>query len=100
MPRPGDDIVIPCEWQVVFNVAEFEFGTLYIDGILKIDASLPSVKIKANNIWVRGGKIVVGEEGTPYTNNLEFEMIGGDSSPALVIDDLAKSGNKAFVVTG
>lgn len=53
-------MLIPCPWTVVLNVAEFTFGTLIIDGTLKIDESIPHTTIKANNIWIRGGKLVAG----------------------------------------
>lgn len=46
---------------MVFNVAEFTFGTLYIDGTLKIDPNIPVTTIKANNIWIRSGKLLAGE---------------------------------------
>lgn len=61
---------------------------------------MSSVKIKANNIWLRGGKITVGSEKSPYKGKFEIELIGGNNSPSLLVDDLAKSGTKAFVVTG
>lgn len=37
-----------------------EFDTLIIDGTLKLDNSIPHTEIFANNIWIRGGKLVAG----------------------------------------
>lgn len=63
-PKNGDDVRIPCEWTMVFNTPEFTFGTLQIDGTLRIDESIPATKIIANNIWIRAGKLVAGNKGT------------------------------------
>jgi hypothetical protein len=38
----------------VLDVADFTFGTLIIDGTLKIDKSIDETTIRATNIWVRG----------------------------------------------
>lgn len=51
---------------MVFNVPEFEFGTLIVDGTLLIDDNIDYTKIRANNIWVRAGKIVAGSEVFPF----------------------------------
>lgn len=52
---------------MIFDVPNFVFGTLTIDGTLRIDESIAHVKITANNIWIRGGKLVAGTEAFPYT---------------------------------
>lgn len=88
---------------MTFNAEEFQFGTIYIDGTLKIDESKPNIKLKANNIWVRGGgKITIGseQEYKRYMNNFELILTGTSNSPNLIIDDLAKTGTKSLAVTG
>jgi hypothetical protein len=59
--------LIPCEWTVLLDVSSFTFGTLIIDGTLKIDDGIPLTKITANNIWIRGGKLVAGIAEFPFT---------------------------------
>jgi hypothetical protein len=54
--------VIPCEWTFIFNIETFTFNTLTVDGTLRIDDSIEHTTIYANNIWIRGGKIVAGLE--------------------------------------
>lgn len=102
VPQSGDDVKIPCEWSVSFNVASFEFGTLIIDGTLRISEEFENVHIKATNIWVRGGKLVAGEENINkrYSKNLTIELTGNKESIPLVIDDLSRTGTKSIAVTG
>jgi hypothetical protein len=50
----------------LFDVSEFTFGTLIIDGTLKIDDSIAHTKIKATNIWIRGGKLSAGLKEFPF----------------------------------
>ena len=84
-----------------FDLTEFKFGTLYIDGILKIDTSNAVTTIKANNIWVRGGSLVNGENiDYPPNNKLNIELYGNRYSPPIVIDDVSRTGTKSFAVTG
>lgn len=87
---------------MTYNLAEFSFGTIYIDGILKIDETMPEVKIRANNIWVRGGKIAVGgpEEARRYRNKFTIELTGDSESPNLLIDEFSNTGTKSIAVTG
>lgn len=59
-PSDGDDVIIPCEWTMLLDTPTVTFGTLIIDGALKIDPSLAEVVINATNIWVRGGKLIAG----------------------------------------
>lgn len=45
---------------MTFDVEEFTFGTLIIDGTLRISENFDKTHIKANNIWVRAGTLVAG----------------------------------------
>ena len=90
MPQEGDDVWIPCEWIVQFNLDYFKFGTLTIDGIFKIDPNLPTVTIKANNIFIRSGEFIAGTEALPYTNKLTIQLYGTRNSGKYVfLDDQA-----------
>jgi len=87
---------------MIYNTAEFTFNTLIVDGTLRIDPSIPESKIIANNIWVRGGKIVAGGPETlnTYTKNFKIELTGNKNSPPLIIDELSKTGTKSLAITG
>lgn len=56
----GDDVYIPCKMTVKFNKRNFKFGNLIIDGVFKIDETLPEITIEAENIWVKSGDFLVG----------------------------------------
>lgn len=102
VPQEGDDVRIPCEWTFIFNTASFTFGTLIIDGTLRIDDSIAHTTIRANNIWIRGGRLVAGQEDVTlrYTQKLDIILTGNKNSQPLIIDDLSRTGTKSFAVTG
>jgi len=85
---------------MVLDVADFTFGTLVIDGTLKIDDSIAHTTIKANNIWVRGGKLVAGIPEFPYNKKLDIELYGNRYNNPIVIDDVSRTGTKSLAVTG
>lgn len=62
---------------MILNVPSFTFGTLYIDGNLKLDPSQSEINITATNIWVRGGKLSVGELSEKHTKNVNIKLTGG-----------------------
>lgn len=79
LPVSGWDFRIPCEWTVKFNVDNFEFNNLYIDGTLRIDDTIPETTITATNIWITGGKLVAGNEGgklNAFKNKLNIVLKG------------------------
>lgn len=72
----GSDVVIPCEWTMLLDKPKVVFDTLVIDGTLKIDNSIPHTEIFANNIWIRGGKLVAGSADEPFTSKLTITLTG------------------------
>jgi hypothetical protein len=87
---------------MVFNTESFRFNTLIIDGTLRIDDSIEHTTIYANNIWIRGGKIVAGKEDviSRFTKKLDIILTGNKNSSPLIVDELSKPGTKSMVVTG
>jgi pectate lyase len=51
---------------MTFDLESFEFGTLVIDGTLRIDGNYDEITITANNIWVRAGSLFVGTKDNDY----------------------------------
>lgn len=74
--------MVPCNWVLSFNLEEWEFGTLIIDGTFRVEEGFDNVHIKATNIWVRGGKFIAGNPGVgrEYSKNLKIELVGNESS--------------------
>lgn len=87
VPQEGDDVKIPCEWTMNFNVDSFRFNNLYIDGTLRIEQNSADKRtILATNIWIRGGKLVAGSENSVFEQNLEIILTGHQQSEPLIID--------------
>lgn len=74
---------------------------MIIDGTLRITEEHDDIHIKANNIWVRGGRLLAGEENNNkrFKKNLTIELVGNKNSEPLVIDDISRTGTKSFAVT-
>ena len=83
-----------------FDLQEYTFGELVIDGIFKIDSPFPEVTIRANNIWVRGGEFKIGTKEQPYTGKVNIILTGIKTSRSLLIDDISDIGTKSIAVTG
>lgn len=80
-----------------FDVGEFEFGTLIIDGILIIEGD---THIKAKNIWIRSGELRAGSADIEFENNLTIELIGDVNGEYIYIDESSDSRTKSISVTG
>ena len=75
------------------------FGTLIIDGILKMDPTI-DISIEANNIWIRSGELVAGDESTPFPKKLTITLYGTKDDNYVFINDLAGARTKSISVTG
>jgi hypothetical protein len=49
---------------------------------------------------VRGGELIIGEEGSPYEMNAQITLLGGKEDDYLVLDTGIETGNKNLVVAG
>lgn len=65
-----------------------------------IDEGIDHSKLTANNIWVRSGKIVAGTEEFAFGQKFDIILTGNSHTPALIIDDVSRTGTKSLAVTG
>lgn len=57
-------------------------------------------KIKATNIWVRGGKFIAGSPDSPFPGKIDIELDGTRLGNPLIIDNFSATGTKSLGVTG
>ena len=100
MPQTGEDVLIPCEWTVKYDLASASFNSITIDGMVRFDETLPAIKLLVSYIFVRGGKLAAGLADVPFNNKLEIILTGGMNADYVSIDEYTNPGNKAIVVTG
>jgi len=56
--------------------------------------------LKAYNLWVRAGKLNIGEEGSPFVNNAQITLYGDNSEDYWAFTKMIEAGNKNLVITG
>lgn len=66
---------------------------------MRINENLPTIKIQAQNIWIRTGDFIVGNSISPYQNLLDIELTGTRNGDYLKIDDISDAGTKTLAVT-
>jgi hypothetical protein len=86
---------------MTYDLESFEFGTLTIDGLVRIEGPYDTINLIAVNIWVRAGSLMVGTKDNDYTSGkINIILKGNRNSTNLLIDDISDSGTKTLAVTG
>lgn len=86
---------------MTYDLESFEFGTLTIDGIFRVEGPFSTINLTATNIWVRAGSFFIGTKDNPYSaGNINIILKGTRNSSNLLIDDISDSGTKTLAVTG
>jgi hypothetical protein len=86
---------------MTYDLESFEFGTLTIDGLVRIEGPFQTINLTAVNIWIRAGSLIVGTKDVPYNlSKINIILKGTRNSTNLLIDDLSDSGTKTLAVTG
>lgn len=73
---------------------------MIVDGNLIVDEGIDHSVLKANNIWVRSGRIIAGSEDYPFSKKFDIVLTGNSFSKALIIDERSSTGTKSMAVTG
>jgi hypothetical protein len=81
VPSAGDDVMIPCPWTMYIDVTSINVHSITIDGMLRFDSTIPNVasttfSLIANYIWVRGGQLLAGDQGTPFPGQINIQLTG------------------------
>jgi cell migration-inducing and hyaluronan-binding protein len=98
LPKEGDNVTIPYEWNIVLDMSPPEFYYVHINGLLYFDDT-QDLTFKAYTIWVDLGGIYIGTAANPYQHQATITLNGGINDLYTVIDPDA-SGNKMLAVTG
>ena len=99
IPLDGEDVWIKSDWIMILDIETTNLGTLTVDGLMMFESSGP-LRLKAERIWVRDGKLLAGNATNAYENPIEIILLGGKTANDLVIDSFIESGNKILAVTG
>lgn len=102
IPMDGEDVVIPSNWNMMYDVAVADakkVKSLEINGKLTF---LPGADrlLKAYNLWVRSGELNIGSEAQPFPNKATIELQGDNTEEFFAFTRSIEAGNKNLVITG
>ena len=98
VPKAGDNVTIPCNWNVMLDMNPEPISILILDGTLYVDDTF-DINITANFIHIRSGTFNVGTNGSPFQHNFTIQLNGNRKDAAYKVDSFVY-GNKFLVVSG
>lgn len=67
LPREGENVEIKSGWNMIFDIPESPLlNMLEINGLLTFKPDSPSLHLRAKYIFVRSGKLAIGDENAPF----------------------------------
>jgi len=100
LPADGDNVSINGNWTMIMNIQPNNLNYLEIDGDLIIPEQAINITLQANYIWIRYGKLQIGEETAKIDDSrVTIQLNGNKDDNTLTIDSMF-SGNKLLAVTG
>ena len=78
LPQEGDAVFINCSQYVILDISIPRLKSIEICGVLKLDNSLSHI-IQTEVIYIKGGKLIVGDETEPFQNNVTIILYGNTS---------------------
>ena len=78
LPQEGDAVFINCSQFVILDTSIPRLKSIEICGVLKLNDSMSHI-IETEVIFIKGGKLIIGDETEPFQNNVTFIMNGNTS---------------------
>jgi len=76
LPKAGDDVTILSEWIMQLDIDPPALNNLFIDGDLVFMNGRNESNLSANNIWIRQGRLIAGDENTSFTSKINIILLG------------------------
>ena len=76
LPQKGEDIVIPSNWQMLYDIPISQtpvLNSLEINGRLTFEEGQDRI-MKVYNLWVRAGELNIGSAAVPFPNKATIEL--------------------------
>jgi hypothetical protein len=97
----GCNITIPKGWTVLLDTSPEKICRLTIEGTLIVEnLEQSNITLKVDMIWIRGGKLLAGNDSVPYLGHFEIQFFGDRSSKKFELNDVMELGSKFLGVTG
>lgn len=102
LPRDGEEVTIPGNWNMFYDIAVNEapnLASLEINGRLTFDPRADRL-LKAYNLWVRAGELIIGAPDAPFPMKATIELQGDNTEEYFAFTPAIEAGNKNLVITG
>ena len=75
-------------------------GLLTIDGRLSFVNDGTDIELKAKQVYIRAGELLIGSEAQPFLANAQITLYGDASEESVVMSGAVETGSKQIVNTG
>lgn len=102
LPQDGEEITIPSNWQMLYDIPASEapvLKSLEINGRLTFEEGEDRL-MKTYNLWVRAGELNIGSATDPFPNKATIELQGDNTEDYWAFTRAIEAGNKNLVITG
>ena len=73
LPKDGDNVKIPSGFYIMVDTQLPKIKTLEIEGYFEFSKNM-SHRLEVQNIIIRGGQFIIGEEDSPFLNDVEIKL--------------------------
>ena len=102
VPVEGEDVEIPADKWIELDIAETPILNLVtVNGRLsfKDGAGSGSINLRAKQVYVRAGELLIGSEDAPFADDAQITLYGARNEATEVMSGAVETGNKIIVNT-
>ena len=94
VPVDGDNVEVKAGWNMILDVSTASLRNLTINGNLTFDSTKDNLELKAKNILVFQGWLILGTQNNPFLKNAKITLTGNRFSNNIAISNKIKLTNR------
>lgn len=100
LPVEGEDVEIPADKWIELDLAETPIlNLLTVNGRLSFKDNNGPVNLRAKQVYVRAGELLVGAEDAPFNEDAQITLYGLRNEATTIMSGSVETGNKLIVNT-
>jgi hypothetical protein len=101
VPVDGEDVEILAGVNMIYDVAVSPIlNTLVINGRLTFENNKKDLHLRANNIYVQKGELIIGTDQQAFSKNAKITLYGNKDENYIAFANSVEAGNKLLLNTG
>lgn len=101
LPLEGEIAEVQPGYNVLFDLVESPiYKEVQINGRVTFKQDIPQLHLRAKNIFVRSGELIIGNEEVPFDGEAKITLFGKKVDLEVVFDNNIDAGNKILLNTG